>query len=518
MIAADVAAGRGGRRRPPRPVYSSACVRSQPDAHATPPGERWPTPRWWRAAGGGLILIYAAGFNGRWRITADSAGIVNQARRLRGEADALLAADPRTPPGLASCVAALGGTPGVATGLMMLGFAAAALVLTHRVLRVNHGPRLAAAATLLLATNRHFYETAFGLLTELPFTVGLLLLLWGHERRVGPRSDGRSAATAWGLIGLGVVWMLAFRSVGAVVVAGFGIAELIRMVATSPVKPGRGRGRALALAVGLVVAVAGGLLVPAVRLDAVILLNSLTEITPAGLWINLSQLMTESLPEAVFGQDVPPALAWPLSAGVVAGGLWLLRVRLLWGVLFVAFVAQWLVFLNDTRYVLPVLPVLLVGGGRLVWDATRRWPRGARLAARRTAVGLLVASNLVGIGFVVVEQRTGETFYAAYRSGKYAAAVELAEVLRRGSPTDAVLLADRPMWAELAALSRRAVIDRPTRFPADAERWWLRPYDGEPLRSPVGPAVAETRDLRSGEPWSLHRLGAAEAEPAEGLR
>ncbi|MEM9883110.1 MAG: hypothetical protein AAF800_09365 [Planctomycetota bacterium] len=488
----------------PRAVYSPACDHAQPVADTA-----WPK-RWWWAAAGGLTLLYAAGFNGRWRITADGAGIVNQARRLRGEADALLAADPRTPPGLASCIAAVGGTPGAATGLLMLGFAAAALWLTHRVVRVNHGPRLAAAAALLLATNRHFYETAFGLLTELPFTVGLLLLLWGHERRLRP-----GGAAAWTLIGVGGVWMLSFRSVGAVVVAAYVVAELGAFL----VKPGRGRGRAL-VAVGAVMAagVVVLLLMPAVRMDAVILWHATTGVTAAGLGANVQQLVTESLPEAVFGQDVPPALAWPLSLGVLASGLVLLRVRRLWGVLWLAFVAVWVVFLNDARYVLPLLPLLLVGGGRLVGGVTQHGPRWAGLAVRRAAVGLLVASNLVGIGFVVAEQRAGDGFYTAYRSGKYAASVELAEALRREASADAVLLTDRPLRAELAALSRRAVIERPAAFPAGAERWLLRPYTGDPWPGSVGPAVAESLDLRSGETWSLHRLGAVESEPENELR
>lgn len=460
--------------------------------------DRW---RWGVFAAIGVVL--AAGLNGRWRITSDSAWYVLQARAMTDPGAAATEVGlGATPPGLPMAIAALGGSAGWGTSLSMLVMAGVVLGLTYR-LFIEHADRpTAVLMVLLLAVSGLFYELSFGLLTELPFTAGLLLFLWGHERRL-KRRDG--LALALSMMVAGVLWMAAFRSVVAVVVGAYMVAEVIRVVA-------RRDQRKLGLAlIGL--ALAAGILLwsasPAIRDDAGFFFNTLRLKTPEAWWISFRGLMTEALPEATFGQDVPPELAWFASGLVVVAGLMLVRTRLLWGVLFGVLFLQWVVFVSDPRYVLPVLPLVLFGvwraGVGLLEKMREPW-RGLGFLVLALAV---FGSNMSGVVNTIGEQRSDD-FYETYRSGKYAAVVELAELIRRETPEDAELIVLLDTGLELAVLAERELSGRggvplPPQFLVGSpelavEAEWILPSDI--VAEVLGSAV----DRRSGEVWELRRV------------
>lgn len=464
----------------------------------------WWLDGWRSGVFAAIVAVYVLGLNGRWRITSDSAWYVLQARAL-GSTEGIETAGVAlgaTPPGLPMAIAALGGSAAWGTSLAMLAVAAVVLWLSYQMF-VEHADRpTAVLMTTLLALSGLFMEMTFGLLTELPFTAGLVLLLWGHERRMNRRG---SLALALGMMLVGVVWMAMFRSVAAVVVGAYVLAEVVHVVA-------RRDQRKLGLAlIGL--AGAGAIVLwaasPAIRDDAGFFRSVLLAKTPEAWWISFQVLMTEALPEAVFGQDVPPPLAWPTSIMVVLAGLMLVRARLLWGVLFGVFVVQWVVFLADPRYVLPVLPLVFYGLWRCGVGLLGKWPEPWRGLGFGLGMLALFGANVTAVVNVIGEQRSDD-FYAEYRNGKYAVVVELAQVIRQETHIDAELLVVPDVGLELAALSERDLaggggVPLPPQFLVGSpglavELEWILPRDR------VGEVLGSAVDRRSGEVWTLRRV------------
>ena len=413
----------------------------------------------WFAA---LGLLYLAGFSANWRVTPDSSihlGLARSVAEGGGFVDAT-GREAMVTPGLAYTLAVVGGRPGYAAQAIMLCFAAAVLVLTWRLIRLHLDRPTATVIVVLLGCNRMFYEHATGLLTEVPFTAGFMLLLLGHERRL-TRQGSLSIALIMLVAGLAV--MTVYRSVGLVFAGGYVLNELVRLAR----RAGRPR-LTLGVAAAVAALAAGGLaLLPALRLDALLLLRSLGDTSPTVLALNTLELLGESVFDALIGQDLHPVIALPVSVGVLAATFQLGRGRPLWAVLLGLSVLQWVVFQPTGRYLLPFLPVLLLG----VWTATvclcgprhttpRDWLCGFVL------IGLLVP-NLVGVGRVIVEQRS-PNFYARYADGKYLPVRRLAAWMDENTPPGAVIMVNPDMPEPLAYFCRRGVVHDPNRFALNA--------------------------------------------------
>ena len=465
----------------------------------------------------GLVLLYAAGFNGQWRNTPDSAVHVDAARVMIEGGDPYV--DPqwidRVQPGLSGVLAGVGWLSGSSAAdgfgwpasLVMLGFAAATLALTYRLMILHADRPTAVLVVILLGTNHLFYELSFNLLTEVPFTLGFVLLLWGHERRLKCKAG---LALSLSMMAAGLAVMAAFRSVAAMVVVGYLGAEVIRIAGRRDQR----RTGAVLLGGGAAVAAGMWLLSSAVRDDTFLFINTLRQITGDRLLTNARELYNAILPEAVMGIAVPPPLSWLVTGSLAAAGLVLLRLRLLWAVLVAVFVVQWLVFLPDIRYVLPLLPVLIYGGWTLLIAGASRFPRRVGNFAFGFIGVCIVAANLVGIGFTIADQRRA-AFYESYQHGRYLPARAMAQAIREESAEEAevMVLTSSRAWAELAVWAERPV--RPY-VPADlgpsTTNFVVLPLS-EPMRSQLlaagatwGPALSQVPDPTGGDAWSLHRL------------
>ncbi|MEL7088083.1 MAG: hypothetical protein AAGL98_06520, partial [Planctomycetota bacterium] len=253
----------------------------------------------------------------------------------------------------------------------------------------------------------------------------------------------------------------------------------------------------------------------AVRDDVFLFGNTLRQITADRLLTNAGELIDAVLPEAVMGVAIPPPLSWAVTAGVAAAGWTLRRPRRWWAVVAGVFVVQWLVFLPDIRYVLPLLPLLLYGGWTRLIAAADRLPRRRGNALFGVIGVCVVGANLVGIGFTLAEQRSPRFYDNAYRNGRYAPVRAIATAIRDAAADhpDAVVFTDRRPRAELAVWSGRRVVGQ--LGPADAGRrltFVVRPL-GEASRAALdahglawGPALAESIAPESHERWTLHRL------------
>jgi hypothetical protein len=478
--------------------------------------------RWWVLSA--IVLLYAAGFSGRWRIGADSAEFARLGRALaEGEPYVgLLGRSPSSHPGLPWLLAAnfrLFGAdtlwPAILTvWLMGLG----ALALAYVAMRRRVGRPAAVAITGLCAMTLTFYQYSFELLADVPFALGFWLALLGYEEL-----DGQRRARMWlglGLLAGGVAVMAAFRSAALLFLAALLLVMLVRIIRG----PRRWRW-AMVLAAAVCAVLLSRVLdrrldspfaaLPDESLLAGAFTDELAETAELAVYERLPKLFTETLPEAVFGVELGPA-GIPVAVLLLVLAAGLLRVRLLWGALALAFIVEIGVLTQVTsRYLIPLMPLLAAAWWSFAaWVERRlRPPHGGRVF-----VALLVvwaAPNLVRVGDIVLEQHRPD-FLVHYRHGKYARADALARIVRRHTPPDALVIIGADLSYELSYLSERSVVlprpetwrrarrtarHRPTfvlRGPAgEVDDWMGR------LRLRLGPALAS----RPGGPegtWTLH--------------
>ena len=344
-------------------------MREDRDATAAKCWEAWGglLEPWWRYRvwiAGGIALLYVLAWTGVWRMEPDSALYANLGRSLAAGEGMIngkgLADD--SPVGL-PLVLALTGGPGRAVQTFMLACAGLSLGLGYLMLRRAVGVRLALAVILLTATNRLFFEMSVGLLTEIPFMVGLMMVGLGHEMRREGCADGngdrRGAAPrrAWALIGLGFVVMGLFRSVALVVAAAYVLNEAWDIVVT----PARRRVGWLILGAGVGGAVLAWAVSPAMRDDVRIFMWHAQAMDLRWMASNFWDLMTKKLVELVFGLDLDRFTALVFSGVVVAAGFRVACVSRFWAVLWAVSLVQWVVFMPEGRYAMPMLPMVLLG-------------------------------------------------------------------------------------------------------------------------------------------------------------
>lgn len=472
--------------------------------------------RWWLLAA--VALLYAAGFNGRWRIGPDSALHLIIARSLAaGEGfDSPGHYQGQVHPGLACLLAGPFGVFGSDTlwpaHVTMLVIALTTLGLTYALLKLHAGRPTAVLATSLLAGTETFYRYAFHLLTDMPFLTGTVLCLLGFERL---ESENRSRWPGFVMIVAGTLWMAAFRAVVLTVVAAMLVA-LVWWIIRS-----RRRWSYVAIAALILVSLllARALDPRLTRLADLSLdertLHRLIEQEPVhrALTKNLPQLLNEAASEAAFGVDLGPVASVPVSLIVLAAGIALMRRRVLWGLLVLAFTAQWLLFVVADRYFLAILPLLVFGWWQAA-AANSRLPAPTTAWLPTTALVLWLAPNLVMIGAFIVEQRSGP-FYSTYERGKYVHLVEMATWLKAQSPPDALVISSANPSRELAFLSHRAVKKAQRIDDADRRRsklYVLEPIDPRTARWlrrqqwQVGPPVDTGASADAQDLWTLRPL------------
>lgn len=434
---------------------------------------------------GAAVALHAAGYNGRFRVWPDSALFANLGRSLANGRGMLNEAGvPReVPRGMPLVFSWLGGPTGGghAMQLFMLACTAAVVGLTFLVTRRVLGERLAWLVTLGVALNRLLYEMSLNLLSEIPFTVGLLLVLLGHEGRRAAGGDRRALLLAWAQLAAGFAVMGFFRSVAVVVLVVYAFSELFDRATA----PGDRRGVKAVVGVSAAALLAAYVGSPAVRDDVRILLLHLSSLEPGPGLGRFAEVLRDHLAELMVGTDLPAALALPAGAAALAGAALLWGTRRLWFWLVLAFTAQWVVFLPDRRYALPLLPLLLVGGLALVARLATPLPPAWRGRFAGGVIALAAAGNLVPLRGIIADQRApggAAGYYAAYHDGLYLPAATLAAQARARSGPEAVIAAPAGFQRkELAALAGRRVV----------------PYSAVPEPEPPAPwAVDLSLDLR----------------------
>lgn len=400
-----------------------------------------------------VLLLYAIGFNGQWRVERDSALYLSVGRNLaegrgytyQGQPQRLVF--PGLPLIFSSTFKVFGPDRLWPAAALMLLMGFATLGLTYRLFLLHAGRPTAVLMTVGLGATRLFYRYCFELLSDLPFLLGVMAFLAGYEAIFGDRRRKAHWAN-WLLLLSGLLVAMATRPTMWALLLSIFVASawlLIRSV----------RQRCFSrLHVALLVAVIGAAVAfplfdlrrehaarPEYEEDLLRATSShLPTLFKQAVTENIPQLCESTLAKALFGCPIGPGMNTLAAVLVVFLGIWLLRYRVLWGLWVLTTIAMLLVFKPLDRYLLPVLPLLIFAWWRwLVWLHTRVPARWADVVF----LGLLVGgagTNIARLGQMVVEQRR-VPFLAHYHEGRYVSLYEVAKLVHRNTkPADWILV------------------------------------------------------------------------------
>lgn len=371
----------------------------------------------------GVASLYLATFNGTWRMGSDQALYAGLGRNVANGLGYTFNfehhtwVEPLTPLLVAAALKLGGGFP-LAMAFIFLS-AAVALALVFALVRLYADRPTAVVVTLLLAVCETSFRYAFILFTDQPFLATLALLLLGYELVRTDKPVGRWRWVGWALVPAGVFLVFATRPVAWTVVAAL-LGASAWHVAFGPGWRLRSRHAVVALlAVGAVLAFRAvdprrSTLGQAAVAEATVATNATER---RGMLVH--RMLTEFIPmtfektivKSIVGIELVPGVDSVVAITVVALGLGLARRRPFWGLLVAGTVAQCLLFLPRDRYMLPVLPLLLLA----IWQALETWPtRTLSPVAARRFVGVvlfvLVGANVVLFVRMIVEQHRVPVF------------------------------------------------------------------------------------------------------------
>jgi hypothetical protein len=431
-----------------------------------------------------IVLLYAAGFTGRWRVAPDSGLYMSLGRNLAEGQGFVYHGETHTryEPGLPLVISAsyrLFGPDRYAPLLaFVLACTLAALWLTYRLMLRHAGRPTAVLVTALFAVCETCLRYGFQIVTDTPFLVAMLVYLLGYERLVGhaaaPTGETQPARTrralpgwlGWPMLAVAMFLMSMFRPSTMTFVGAVGLATAWHVL--------RGPRRLRHILIGLLTLAcfwsfrvvdprrtsAGQAVTREDRLirllttDRAFALNRIaTETVP--------DFVEEILPEAVFGIELGTGLDTLASLALMGAGLALFRRHPLWGAWTAATFFQCMFWLPRERYMLPVLPLLIYAVWRgAAWLASRPGVRPRAAAIGLALLGLLyLGPNLVKDVAFLVEQRRVGIDGAGAGDAQFAPYLQMArEIRQRVGEGDMVLATDH---YELSYFSRRRVEESP---------------------------------------------------------
>ena len=482
-------------------------------------------PRWvdrrrvWLLSG--LLLLYVAGINGQWRHGPDTGEFATIGRNVaEGQGFTYpTGTSDKANPGLPYLIAAnvwLFGPERMWPVVVLMTMAALLILgLTYELFRLHESRAAGVIVAVLLGITATFYRNTLEVLTDVPFMLGLMLFLVGHERlenRVGTRWSG------WILLGVGFMVMALFRFVAIVVLAAFLLTMAGKAVRNRDVRP----------LVVLVVVVAAFFVLRFLDprtadsqrflSDENLVIKKLYHELPTTLDLalnkNVPRLLSEVCPEALFGNELLlDVIGGTVTVIALAFGISLIRRRPLWGLIVILFLIQWILFLPDIRYFLPILPLLAYA-----WWKGSRWIMGAlpgrwATVAATTMLVLWVGMNLPRTTGFVVQQRS-VPFVEHYAHGTYVGVIDMARAMVGVTEPEAIILADW-RWATTLCFYSQRTVDWGPLFKKQGpavplyaveplnvlEREWLAEHQWQ-----WGPALVEILRGRSRAPLVLRLL------------
>ena len=420
-----------------------------------------------------VLLSYFAAYNGQWQMTPDSALYLSLGRNIAtGKGYTYNGAPhdmvyPGLPYVLAGLYRILGSDAKVIAAADFLILVAGLLLIgaTFRMVRLAFDRTTAHVVALGLAGVHELYRYCYTILTDIPFLLGVMAFLAGHEAIFG-KPDRRGRWYDWGLLLVGLIVAIAMRPnmIGL-------LAVWMGVLVWTAVRERAHRAAAL-WAIGL----AAGLGLLFVLLDPRHALSGsasssyehtlLIDFTrnfshriTVDAVANLRDLLGVTAARAAFGM---PWGFWGVNAvlGIMAlaAGLALFRVRAMWGWWITVTIATLILIVSHDRYMLQISPLLVLGWWRfLVW-LNRRLPLpiGNWVFAILLATGLL--GNTLQLGNIMLRQHL-RPFYAYYAGGDYFGYPQMAkDIVALAGPNDVVVCRTR-RGRVLTFLSRRPILE-----------------------------------------------------------
>jgi hypothetical protein len=440
-----------------------------------------------------MVAWYLLSFNGLWRTGPDSALYLRVALNLASGKGYVYLGEPHRLvypglPYLLSWLIELSPKHYIAMAdAVILAMAMGMLALCYQLFRLMVGRGSAIIATVLTAMSFHIYQYSFEILTEIPFQLGVMMVLTGgawagllpapriHDE--ARQRSSRDALRGWLLLVAGLAWCAVMRPTFYLLV----IAAVIAAVAAA-FQRGHQR-RLLALAGGI--ALMAGLLVVVILSDPRRSDTAAMDVYEQAITVHLQaalanpiivlrhawHVITPELPMAFYGLSWSPVLD-PLMVLLVLGAAgWVLR-RYPMGLLLIGVtLGVQLIVEPVPRYMVPVIPLLCLGW----WEAAARL---GRLPRRHVANGLAITMCVIYLvnpvratGLVWLEQYR-RPFYRYYHRGQYEPVRELAALIAKHTPPNAVVIISDKTKQEriLTYLSGRWVVPVGSPLPEGAKQ------------------------------------------------
>ncbi len=314
----------------------------------------------------------------------------------------------------------------------------AALALTYRLFLLHADRTTAVVVTIGLVCTRLFYRYCFEVLTDLPFLVGVLAFLAGFEAIFHRRSDvpRRTTWVDWALLVGGLCFAVLTRPVMWALLLAIIFTLLINLIR----QPARFRQTIICLALVTLVAACfywldprrgGGEYIIGEYEEAFVgtVRTQMGAIFHRAVFEFVPRLFEASAAQGLFGSRVGTGLNSLVAVFVILAGVWLCRVRPLWGMWVLLTIFLMLVAVRPLdRYFLPVLPLLIYTWWRMLrWLNHRlRQPYGDLVFLALFCAGF--GTNIARIGEMAVEQHR-KPFLAHFQAGRFAAIGPLAQLL-----------------------------------------------------------------------------------------
>ncbi len=426
----------------------------------------------------GVALCYLLGFNGQWLIEPDGGLYLNLARNLavgRGYTYGGIRHE-TVYPGLPLILAGLYRLSAshiiLAADVFILLCALAALALTYRLVLLAYDRPTAVLITLGVAVSHEFFQFSYEILTDMPFLTGVMAVLAGHEAIFGPRAARRSRWWDWALLAAGVALVTTTRPTMMALLLAWVAALVLALVVRRNLKAGAAICFCMAIVAAFLLfdprrfaghGIAGGYEQYA--------LNQLsqTHMLATAAAANTRALLDPIITKAAFGMPL-----WPVGTNVVLGIVMalasaaLIARRLLWGLWVILTFATVVLFVSNDRYLLPILPMMVLGWWHLVRNINLRLPN--KLGNFIAFVLLLMGTgpNVAQVVGTIIHQRM-RPFLAYYQNGKYEPFVHLAPEVARHTGPEAVVLCPPKTARMMAFLADRMCFEENEPFPATAD-------------------------------------------------
>jgi hypothetical protein len=508
-----------------------------------------------------LLGLYALGFNAQWRVEPDSALYLSVGRNLAEGRGYTFNGEPHRLvfPGLPLLFAGIfklfpGDAPNralVAALVVMLLIGAAVLALTYRLFLLHVGRPTAVMITFGLGISRLFYFFCFELRSDMPFLLGVMAFLVGHEAvfhrrplRLSPSHSPTSVAFDIMYGAEATPWRLT-RSDPPTSASWFDYVLLIgglgAAVATRPTM--------WALLMAIALALGWSLIRNPIRLPQIMICAAMA-LLGAGAFAwrfhtvdstmgqyeeslfhfqfghmgavlhnlvheNIPRLFQPTLSQALFGSRLDPFTGVLTGSATLVVSATMLLKRPLWFLWVAMTVAMMLVAIKPLdRYFLECLPLLV-----FAWWSAIRWlnQRLPQPWANWVFIALFLfggITNLCRTTEFIVEQRR-KPFLDHYKEGRYASQQQVGRLLQDHVDEKAWVVVSAQYSRSLAFLSRRKVVGPRSigdlRLPKNnfyalepldegARRWFEDIVKFQP-----GPEVGSFKGKMDAKPWQLYK-------------